>query len=327
MSVITVEHLSKIYPVAIKQPGLQGTLTHFFRRTYREIKAVQDISFHIEAGEVVGFLGPNGAGKTTTLKMLAGLIHPSKGRVEVAGYIPFRRQSPFLEKISLVMGQKQQLLWDLPALDSLKINAAVYKISEKTFQQRLGELTEMLSLQEKLTQPVRKLSLGERMKAELLAALLHHPQVLFLDEPTLGLDINAQAAVREFLKEYNQRYQATILLTSHYMADITALCKRVILIHQGMLMYDGSLEELLERFAPCREVKVELAHLVPPEKLAQYGEIETVEGQAVRFLVPRENLTATISQILAHLEVLDLSVTEPPIEDVIGRLFQTGVVA
>jgi ABC-2 type transport system ATP-binding protein len=327
MSVITVEHLSKIYPVAIKQPGLKGTLTHFFRRTYREIKAVQDISFHIEAGEVVGFLGPNGAGKTTTLKMLAGLIHPSKGRVEVAGYIPFRRQSPFLEKISLVMGQKQQLLWDLPALDSLKINAAVYKISEKTFQQRLGELTEMLSLQEKLTQPVRKLSLGERMKAELLAALLHHPQVLFLDEPTLGLDINAQAAVREFLKEYNQRYQATILLTSHYMADITALCKRVILIHQGMLMYDGSLEELLERFAPCREVKVELAHLVPPEKLAQYGEIETVEGQAVRFLVPREKLTATISQILAHLEVLDLSVTEPPIEDVIGRLFQTGVVA
>jgi ABC-2 type transport system ATP-binding protein len=225
------------------------------------------------------------------------------------------------------MGQKQQLLWDLPALDSLRINAAVYKIPEKIFERRLQELAEMLSLQEKLTQPVRKLSLGERMKAELLAALLHHPPVLFLDEPTLGLDINAQAAVREFLKEYNQRYQATILLTSHYMADITALCKRVILIHQGKLIYDGGLEELLERFAPCREVKVELARPFPKEVLAQYGEIEMVKGQEVRFLVPREKLTVTIAEILAQLEVLDLSVTEPPIEDVIGRLFRTGVVS
>jgi ABC-2 type transport system ATP-binding protein len=232
-----------------------------------------------------------------------------------------------LEKISLVMGQKQQLLWDLPALDSLRINAAVYKIPDRIFGRRLQELAEMLSLQEKLTQPVRKLSLGERMKAELLAALLHHPQVLFLDEPTLGLDVNAQAAVREFLKEYNQRYQATILLTSHYMADITALCKRVILIHQGQLMYDGGLEELLERFAPCREVRVELANPLAPEKLARYGEIETIEGQEVRFLVRREKLTTTISQILAQLEVIDLSVTEPPIEDVIGRLFSTGVVS
>jgi ABC-2 type transport system ATP-binding protein len=327
MPVIDVEHLSKIYPVAIKQPGIKGTLTHFFRRNYRQIKAVQDISFQIEAGEMVGFLGPNGAGKTTTLKMLAGLIHPSSGRVDVSGYYPFRRQPAFLEKISLVMGQKQQLLWDLPALDSLRINAAVYKIPDKIFERRLQELSEMLSLQEKLTQPVRKLSLGERMKAELLAALLHHPQVLFLDEPTLGLDVNAQAAVREFLKEYNQRYQATILLTSHYMADITALCKRVILIHQGQLMYDGSLDELLERFAPCREVRVELANALPAEKLAHYGEIESVEGQEVRFFVPREKLTTTISQILAQLDVLDLSVTEPPIEDVIGRLFQTGSVS
>jgi ABC-2 type transport system ATP-binding protein len=327
MPIIVVEHLSKIYPVAIKEPGIKGTLTHFFRRTYREVKAVQDISFQIETGEIVGFLGPNGAGKTTTLKMLSGLIHPSSGRVEVAGYTPFRRQPQFLQKISLVMGQKQQLLWDLPALDSLRINAAVYKIPEKIFERRLQELAEMLSLQEKLTQPVRKLSLGERMKVELLAALLHHPPVLFLDEPTLGLDINAQAAVREFLKEYNQRYQATILLTSHYMADITALCKRVILIHQGKLIYDGGLEELLERFAPCREVKVELARPFPQERLAQYGEIETVKGQEVRFLVPREKLTATIAEILAQLEVLDLSVTEPPIEDVIGRLFRTGVVS
>jgi ABC-2 type transport system ATP-binding protein len=324
MKIIVVENLSKMYPVAVKQPGLKGTLSHFFRRTYREIKAVQNISFQIDAGEVVGFLGPNGAGKTTTLKMLTGLIHPSSGKVTVADRIPYRRQPQFLEKTSLVMGQKQQLLWDLPALDSLRINAAVYKIPEAIFQQRLYELTEMLTLQGKLTQPVRKLSLGERMKAELLAALLHHPQVLFLDEPTLGLDVNGQVAVRDFLREYNQRYQATILLTSHYMADITALCKRVILIHQGKLFYDGSLETLLERFAPYREVKVELSEALAESKLSQYAEVRSIEGREVSFLVRREKLTNTVSQILANLEILDLSVTDPPIEEVIGRLFQTG---
>ena len=326
MSIIVVENLSKTYPVAVKEPGIKGTLAHFFRREYRSVKAVQDISFQIEAGEVVGFLGPNGAGKTTTLKMLTGLIHPSEGGVRVAGYVPFRRQPKFLEKTSLVMGQKQQLLWDLPALDSLRINAAVYKIPEKTFQRRLGELTEMLSLESKLIQPVRKLSLGERMKAELLAALLHHPQVMFLDEPTLGLDVNAQAAVREFLREYNQRYEATILLTSHYMADITALCQRVMLIYEGRLIYDGGLSELLERFAPYREVKVELAQPMPESKLAEYGEVEAVEGQQVRFIVKQNELTSTVAKILAGLEVSDLSVTDPPIEETIGRLFRTGVV-
>ena len=324
MSIIAVENLSKIYPVAIKQPGLKGTLNHFFRRTYKEIKAVNGVSFKIEPGEMVGFLGANGAGKTTTLKMLTGLIHPSTGDVRVADYIPFRRQSKFLNKISLVMGQKQQLLWDLPALDSLRINAAIYQIPEKVFQQRLNELSEMLSLTSKLTQPVRKLSLGERMKAELLAALLHHPQVLFLDEPTLGLDVNAQVAVREFLQQYNQRYDATVLITSHYMADITALCDRVLLIHQGSLIYDGSLDGLLDRFAPSRQVTVELAQSVPEEQLANYGEIEAIEGQQVKFFVPREDLTATISRILAQLPVADLSVNDPPIEEVIGRLFASG---
>ena len=324
MSVVSVENLSKIYPVAVKSPGIKGTLTHFFKRTYREVKAVQDISFSIETGEVVGFLGPNGAGKTTTLKMLTGLIHPSQGQVRVAGYVPFRRQPQFLQKASLVMGQKQQLLWDLPALDSLRINAAIYKIPDDIFEKRLQELAEMLTLQKQLNQPVRKLSLGERMKAELLAALLHHPQVLFLDEPTLGLDVNAQVAVRNFLQEYNERYQATILLTSHYMADITALCKRVLLIHQGQLFYDGDLEKLLERFAPYREVRIELANLVAKEKLEDFAEIESIEGQEVRFLVKREKLTSTVSRILAQLEVIDLSVTDPPIEEVIGRLFEKG---
>ncbi len=325
MPIVVAENLSKVYPVAVKEPGFKGTLRHFLHRTYRLVKAVQGVSFQIGSGEVVGFLGPNGAGKTTTLKMLTGLIHPSSGNVRVAGQVPFRREEAFLQKITLVMGQKQQLLWDLPALDSLKINAAVYNISDREFRQRVGELTELLALEGKLTLPVRKLSLGERMKAELLAALLHRPQVLFLDEPTLGLDVNAQVAVRDFLREYNQRYQATVLLTSHYMADITALCQRVLLIHQGQLIYDGSLESLLERFAPYREVKVELAQALPETDLLRYGELEAVEGREVRFLVRREALTRTVARILAEMEVLDLTVTDPPVEEVIGRVFRAGV--
>jgi len=324
MPIIEAENLSKVYPVAVKEPGFGGTLRHFFRRTYRVVEAVKQVSFQIEPGEVVGFLGANGAGKTTTLKMLTGLIHPSAGRVRVARHVPFQRKVGFLQQITLVMGQKQQLIWDLPALDSLKINAAVYGISDKDYRQRVGELTEMLSLQGKLNQPVRKLSLGERMKAELMAALLHQPKVLFLDEPTLGLDVNAQVGVREFLREYNQRYGATILLTSHYMADITALCQRVLVIHQGQLIYDGSLEGLLDRFAPYREVQVELARPLPEEELLPYGEIKALAGQAVRFCVQRERLTSTVAKILAELEVLDLTVTDPPVEEVIGQVFSAG---
>lgn len=327
MTIITVEGLSKIYNIAVKEAGIVGTLKHFWDRQYRQIAAVKDISLAITSGEMVGFLGPNGAGKTTTLKMLTGLIHPSSGRINVAGHIPFRRDRAFLQKITLVMGQKQQLIWDLPALDSLRMNAAVYDIPDKVFKHRLGELTEMLSLQDKLTQPMRKLSLGERMKAELLAALLHQPQVLFLDEPTLGLDVNAQASVREFLREYNDRYKATILLTSHYMADITALCKRVLLIHQGGLIYDGSLEGLHNDFAPNREVRVELSQPIEDrEALQKYGKILNVDGQAVCFLVPREDLTRVVSQILAELEIVDLSVNEPAIEEVIGQVFRAGSV-
>ncbi|NJN87722.1 MAG: ATP-binding cassette domain-containing protein [Leptolyngbyaceae cyanobacterium SL_7_1] len=327
MSIIQVEHLSKVYPVAVKDPGLRGTVRHFFRRTYRSVSAVRQVSFQIEPGEVVGFLGPNGAGKTTTLKMLTGLIHPSSGRVSVAGYTPFQRHSEFLQTITLVMGQKQQLIWDLPALDSLRINAAVYGISDKDFRYRLGELVEMLSLDGKLNQPVRKLSLGERMKAELLAALIHHPQVLFLDEPTLGLDVNAQVGVREFLREYNQRYNATILLTSHYMADITALCQRVLMIHQGQLIYDGSLDGLLDRFSPCREVTVEFAKERSPAELRAYGELGMVEGRVAQFIVRQELLTQTIARLLADLDVIDLTITDPPIEEVIGQVFTAGAVA
>ena len=238
----------------------------------------------------------------------------------------------FLQKITLVMGQKQQLIWDLPALDSLKINGAVYGIPEKESRRRIAELSEMLSLEGKLTQPVRKLSLGERMKAELMAALLHQPQVLFLDEPTLGLDVNAQVAVRDFLRQYNERAGATILLTSHYMADITELCDRVIVIHEGQLIYDGSLDGLLERFSPYREVQIELARPLAEQNqekesaisLESYGKIESIDGQSVRFLVRREELTAAIAKILAELEVLDLTVTDPPIEEVIRLVFESG---
>jgi ABC-2 type transport system ATP-binding protein len=327
MPIIDVNALKKVYPIAIKEPGLKGTLNHFFRRQYRNVEAVRHVSFQIEPGEVVGFLGPNGAGKTTTLKMLTGLIHPTSGSLQVAGQVPFRRATDFLQQITLVMGQKQQLLWDLPAMDSLRINGAIYGLSDRTFRDRVSELATMLDIADKLKQPVRKLSLGERMKAEMLAALIHQPKVLFLDEPTLGLDVNAQVAVREFLKEYNRRYEATILLTSHYMADITALCDRVLLIYQGELIYDGGLDGLLNRFAPYREVKVELAQDMDAAKLAQYGEVETLAGCSASLIVQRADLTATVSRILADLPVQDLTVTDPPIEEVIGRVFQAGSVA
>ncbi|NEQ30013.1 MAG: ATP-binding cassette domain-containing protein [Leptolyngbya sp. SIO4C5] len=327
MSIISVDHLSKRYPVAIKQPGLKGTLRHFFRRTYRYVEAVQAVSFEIQPGEIVGFLGPNGAGKTTTLKMLTGLIHPSDGQVQVAGYTPFQRHADFLHQITLVMGQKQQLLWDLPAMDSLRINGAIYGITDKEFRYRVSELAEMLALGDKLSQPVRKLSLGERMKAEMLAALLHRPQILFLDEPTLGLDVNAQVAVRSFLQEYNCRYGATVLLTSHYMADITALCQRVLLIYQGRLIYDGGLDQLLEQFAPYREVKVELDCQISAQDLQGYGEVETLEGCVASLIVRREALTQTVARLLAELEIKDLTVTDPPVEEVIGRVFQAGAIS
>lgn len=327
MPIIDVQQLKKTYPIAIKEAGLKGTLNHFFRRQYRTVEAVRDVTFQVEPGEVVGFLGPNGAGKTTTLKMLTGLVHPSSGQVTVAGHIPFRRTTDFLRQITLVMGQKQQLLWDLPAMDSLRINGAIYGLSDRTFRDRVSELAIMLDVSDKLNQPVRKLSLGERMKAEMLAALIHHPKVLFLDEPTLGLDVNAQVAVREFLKEYNQRYQATIMLTSHYMADITALCQRVLLIYQGELIYDGNLEGLLNRFAPYREVKLELATPADAANLTRYGEVESLEGCSASIIVKRTALTETVSQLLADLPVQDLTVTDPPIEEIIGRVFQTGSVA
>lgn len=320
--IIRASGLSKTYRISEKQPGLAGTIQHLLRRRHRDVLAVDGISFTIEPGEIVGFLGPNGAGKTTTLKMLTGLIHPSGGELEVAGHQPYRRQARFLRQITLVMGNRQQLIWDLPALDSLRVNAAVYGIAEAEAQRRIGQLAEMLELGQELRRPMRKLSLGQRMKAELLAALLHEPAVLFLDEPTLGLDVNAQARVRDFLADYNRRTGATVLLTSHYMGDITALCPRVLLIHQGQLFHDGSLADLTQRLAPCRQVRLELADLHPPEAFAGFGQLEAHQGHQVRLLVPRAQLTERVAALLERFAVVDLEVSDPPVEELIGGLFR-----
>ncbi len=324
MPIVQVSDLAKSFQVSASQPGFANALKHFFRRTYRSVDAVKPLSFSIEPGEVVGFLGPNGAGKTTTLKMLTGLIHPSAGTLSVAGHIPFQRHNAFLRRITMVMGNKQQLLWDLPANESFAINGAIYDIPESELQSRIAELSELLNLTKELSQPVRKLSLGERMKCELMASLLHRPEVLFLDEPTLGLDVNAQVAVRNFLREYNRRYNATILLTSHYMADITALCKRVLLIHQGRLFYDGPLAGIIDRFAPYREVKLDLTEPVDRESLAAFGEVESAEGRAASLIIRRELLTDTVQRLLASLPIADLSISDPPIEKIIADLFTQG---
>ena len=321
---VRARNLSKTYLVAAKEPGLAGTLRHFVRRRYQRIEAVRGISFEIAPGEIVGFLGPNGAGKTTTLKMLTGLIYPTSGELEVLRHVPYRREAGFLKQITLVMGNKQQLIWDLPVLDSLRINAAVYEIEPAEARRRTREFAELLEIEDILTQPVRKLSLGQRMKAELMASLFHLPRLLFLDEPTLGLDVNAQIAVRRFLRDYRERYGATLLLTSHYMADIEALAGRVLVIHRGSLLYDGDLEGLVKRFAPYREVRLQLERPLAVAELAGYGEVEEAGGLRVRLLVERRRLTAVVAELLARFPVRDLSVVEPPVEEVIARVFSEG---
>ena len=321
---VVADGLRKSFRVAHKEAGIRGTLRHLVARTYKDIAAVKGVSFAIKAGEVVGFLGANGAGKTTTLKMLTGLLHPTGGTGVVDGHVPFTRERAFLKKITLVMGNKQQLMWDLPAIDTLRMNAAIYDVPDDLFKERMAELAKMLELEEKLTQPVRKLSLGERMKCELMAALLHDPKVLFLDEPTLGLDVNAQVAVRAFLKRYNEKTGATILMTSHYMADIVALCPRVLVIHEGALIHDGGLDALVTRFAPRREVRVELRSDVTNGALAGFGELLSHEGRVARFAVEPGELVATMSRLLRDLDVIDVAVQDPPIEETIGRVLRSG---
>jgi ABC-2 type transport system ATP-binding protein len=318
---IQVDGLEKQYTVHEKDPGLMGSLRSFVRRRSKIVRAVDGVSFEIDEGEMVGFLGPNGAGKTTTLKMLSGLLHPTAGDVSVASFTPKERRSAFLKTITLVMGQKQQLLWDLPALDSFRVNQAIYEIPDDEYRTTMREFNDILELEGILKKQVRKLSLGERMKCELAAALLHRPKVLFLDEPTIGLDINMQVRIREFVAEYNRRFNATVILTSHYMADVTALCKRIIVIDKGKIVFDGDLQSLVEKAAARKIIRIELARPVPTERLEAYGELQSQEGLRAEIVVSRQETSATAARLLVELPIADVTIEDPPIEEVIGQVF------
>lgn len=319
---IDVKELSKTYTVSERSGGLRDAMKGLFRRTKKEVRAVDTISFQIVPGEMVGFLGPNGAGKTTTLKMLSGLLFPTKGTAHVLGYTPHERNKDFLRQITLVTGQRNQLVWDIPARDSYELFKAVYDLTPTDFKRTVDEFVELLELEELITKPVRNLSLGERMKVEIAGSLLHRPRVLFLDEPTLGLDITMQRRIRRFFAEYNRREGATILLTSHYMADVVALCKRVIVIHQGHLLFDGDLSDLVRRFTGHKRI------MVKPEDqsldLSGYGEIMSRDSGVVSLRVPREEISKVTAKLLAEIPIIDLSVEDPPIEDVIETVFAEG---
>ena len=322
---IQIKELSKYYRVHRKEAGLGASFRNLFRREYEIVKAVDGICCDIEQGEVVGFLGPNGAGKTTTLKCLAGLLYPTSGSARVLGYVPQRRERAFLQQITLLMGQRNQLLWDLPAMETFLVNQAMYDIPDDEFKETLDEMVELLGLEPLLTKQVRKLSLGERMKCEIAAALLHRPKVLFLDEPTIGLDVTAQDAMREFLREYNRRREVTILLTSHYMADVVALARRIVVIDHGKLIYDGDLQALVEKMAPYKLLRLTLEQPADGEDLANLaglGEIDEVDESKVTLKVPRGSSTRVAGSVLATLPVSDISIEEPPVEQIIAEVFR-----
>jgi ABC-2 type transport system ATP-binding protein len=322
LSVINVRNLRKTYDVPERESGLRASVRSLFRRQTREVVAVDGISFDVTPGEVVGFLGPNGAGKTTTLKMLSGLLYPSRGEATVLGHVPWQRERSYLRQITLVMGQRNQLVWDIPVADSFELNRAIFRIPEAEYRQTRAELSELLDLEPLLTKPVRNLSLGERMKCELAGALLHRPRVLFLDEPTLGLDVTAQRRIRGFIAEYAARYDATVLLTSHYMADVEALAERVVVIHHGALLFDGGLGALVARFSPHKTVIVDLERAA--DGFERYGEVVAVDGLRATLRVPKSEAAAVTARLLAELPVVDLSVSDPPIDEVIDTVFTSG---
>jgi len=316
---IRVTDLRKTFRVPVREAGLAAAARSLFRREHREIHAVDRIAFDIEPGEVVGFLGPNGAGKTTSLKMLSGLLYPTSGEATVLGYTPSRREADYLRRITMVMGNRNQLQWDLPALDSFDLIRAIYRLEPGAFRETRDEFIDLLDLRELVTKPVRNLSLGERMKMEFVGALLHRPQVLFLDEPTLGLDVTMQKRIRTFVAEYNRRFGATVLLTSHYMADVQALCRRVIVIHHGRILFDGALAELSNRFDSTKTIGVTLADATTD--LSAYGEVLSVEEGRVILRVSRAEAPEVTTRLLRDLPVADLTIEDPPIEDVIERVF------
>jgi len=317
--IVRVANLTKEFRVPVRQPGLRAGLRSLVRREFKTGAAVRSISFDIAEGEVVGFLGPNGAGKTTTLKMLTGLLHPTAGDVEVLGFTPWQREKSYLRRINMVMGNRHQLTWDVPTLDSYLVLQAVYAVPEPEFRQTLEELVALLDLEALLSKPIRNLSLGERMKCELAGALLHRPQVMFLDEPTLGLDVTMQHRIRTFVADYNQRTGSTILLTSHYMADIEALCRRVVVIHEGAILFDGRLTDLIERFAPTKILTFELDTMAAD--LSQVSNRVSQDGFRYTVEVAKDQTVPAADQVLTRFNVSDISIEDPPIEQVIDRVF------
>jgi ABC-2 type transport system ATP-binding protein len=322
--VIYVRDLRKTYVVSEREAGAVAALRSLAYRHTQTIPAVDGISLDLAPGEIVGFLGPNGAGKTTTLKMVSGLLYPTAGELTVLGHVPWKRERAFLRQITLVMGQRNQLVWDIPALDSFELNRAIYRIPAADFQRTLDELTELLEIGPLLRKPVRNLSLGERMKCEVAAALLHRPQVVLLDEPTIGLDVTMQRRLRAFIAEYNRRYGATVLLTSHYMADVEALCRRVIVIHHGRLLFDGDLSALVQHFTSHKTIAVQLRGCL--NDLHSYGEVVSCEDGYVTLRVPKAEAARVTERLLADLSVIDLTVEDPPIEEVIERVFEQEAV-
>lgn len=318
---ISVSHLSKHFQVHQKEPGLSGSLKSLFSRKYETKKAVDNISFEINEGELIGFIGPNGAGKTTTLKCLSGLLYPTSGKISVLGFNPYERKPEFLKKIALVMGQKNQLWWDLPAIDTFILNKEIYGIPDDRYQMVIGELTKLMDAEDIIKVPVKKLSLGQRMKMELMASLIHAPKVLFLDEPTIGLDTLMQKNLREFIREYNVRFKATIILTSHYMEDVEQLCKRVIIINFGKIIFDGELTTLIEKYDPYKKIKVMFREYVDPKRLDKLGEISSFQYPELILNVPNNKANSTASAILKNFQVGDITIEDPQIEDVIAKVY------
>jgi ABC-2 type transport system ATP-binding protein len=323
MPLIEVQNLTKTFRTYKKLPGFSGAVRGLFHRKYEQTIAVKDVNFTVEEGEFVGFLGPNGAGKTTTLKMLAGLLYPTSGSANVLGHIPWKREDGYRRQFALLLGQKNQLWWDLPARESLELNSKIYGIDEKLFQRTVAELTELLSVHDKLNVMVRELSLGERMKMELIAALLHQPKVLFLDEPTIGLDVVSQKTVREFLRTHNARRKTTILLTSHYMADIQELCQRVVIIDHGKIFFDGKLSEVVDRFADFKIITIacDAGLNCSGAQLSKYGEVTEQNPHHIKLKVKRDRVISVCKALLDELPVSDIDIQEVPIEDVIRQIF------
>lgn len=325
MPAIEVRDLSKVYRVYRKREGLLASLSGLFHRESKEVRAVAGISFRIEEGEMVAFLGPNGAGKTTTLKMLSGLITPTGGEASVLGFVPWKRENAYRRRFSLVMGQKNQLWWDLPAQESFRLHKEIYRIDAVNFRRRLDELTDLLEVGNLVSQPVRELSLGERMRMELIAALLHSPDVLLLDEPTIGLDVVSQRRVQEFLKYYQTRQRITVMLTSHYMKDVEALCKRAVIINEGEIIHDGPLAEIVDRFSHHKVIGLQFAGSSIPENLEQFGTVVERQPPRAKLEVPRNRIPEILAGLLARYNIEDVVVQERPLEEVIAELFTNGV--